>query len=238
MRPIGILLIFCVAAVAQREQSQPAFDTASVKLAASDVSAPSSMDLRQVRYTGVRLKSVLQDAYNLKRYQISGPDWLETQHHDIVARLPEGASQEQIPAMLQALLAERFRMKVHTGMRQDRVYALVAGKNGPHLKESAGRPVGTQFHDGHIEFTSVTLASFSAVLSGYLDYPVLDMTGVHGYFDIILTPEGGPPNTIPDTNFSSAIVSAVGELGLKLETRTSPLQHLVVDSAERIPTEN
>jgi uncharacterized protein (TIGR03435 family) len=76
------------------------------------------------------------------------------------------------------------------------------------------------------------------VLSGYLDYPVLDMTGVHGYFDIILTPEGGPPNTIPDTNFSSAIVSAVGELGLKLETRTSPLQHLVVDSAERIPTEN
>jgi len=232
MRQLWLIPMLSALAVAQT------FEAASVKIAPSDVSAPSSMDLRQVRYTGVRLKSVLQDAYNVKRYQISGPDWLETQHYDIVARLPEGAAQEQIPAMLQTLLAERFRMKVHTEMRQDRVYALIVAKNGPHLNAAAGRPVGMEFHDGRIEFTSATLDAFASVLSGYLDYPVLDMTGIQGRFDIVLTPEGGPPNTIPDTNFSSAIVSAVGELGLKLETRIAPVQHIVVDGGDKIPTEN
>jgi uncharacterized protein (TIGR03435 family) len=238
MRRIWLLAILSALALAQSRQSKPAFDVASVKVAASNVSAPSSRDLRQVRYTGVRLKSVLQDAYNVKRYQISGPDWLETQHYDIVARLPEDASQEQIPAMLQTLLAERFHMKVHTELRQDRIYALIVAKSGPHLNPAAGRPVGMEFHDGRIEFTSATLDAFASVLSGYLDYPVLDMTGIQGRFDIILAPEGGPPNTIPDTNFSSAIVSAVGELGLKLETRIAPVEHVVVDSGDKIPTEN
>jgi uncharacterized protein (TIGR03435 family) len=232
MHRIWLLAMLSTLAVGQT------FEAASVKIAASGVSAPSSMDLRQVRYTGVRLKSVLQDAYNVKRYQISGPDWLETQHYDIVARLPESAAKEQIPAMLQTLLAERFHMKVHTELRQDRVYALIVAKNGPRLKAAAGHPVGMEFHDGHIEFTSATLDAFASVLSGYLDYPVLDMTGIQGRFDILLAPEGGPPNTIPDTNFSSAVVSAVGELGLKLETRMAPVQHIVVDSGDKIPTEN
>ena len=235
MHRIWLLAILSGLALAQ---SKPTFEAASVKLSLSGVSAPSSTDLRQVRYTGVRLKSVLQDAYNVKRYQISGPDWLETQHYDIVARLPEGAAQDQIPAMLQTLLEERFRLKVHTELRQDRVYALIVAKNGPHLKEAAGHPVGMEFHDGHIEFTSTTLDAFASVLSGYLDYPVLDVTGIQGRFDIVLAPEGGPPNSIPDTNFSSAIVSAVGDLGLKLETRIAPLQHVVVDGGDKIPTEN
>jgi uncharacterized protein (TIGR03435 family) len=238
MHRIWLLLILSGVAFAQSRQTKPAFEVASVKVAASNVSAPSSMDLRQVRYTGVRLKSVLQDAYNVKRYQISGPDWIETQHYDIVARLPEGATQEQIPAMLQSLLAERFHLKLHTELRQDRVYALIVAKNGPRLTESAGRPVGMEFHDGRIEFTSVAMDAFASVLSGYLDYPVLDMTGIPGRFDIVLAPEGGPPNAIPDTNFSLAIVSAVGELGLKLETRVAPVRHIVVDGGDKIPTEN
>ena len=235
LRWIWLVAILCGLALAQ---GRPAFEVASVKVATSNVSAPSSTDLRQVRYTGVRLKSVLQDAYNVKRYQISGPDWLETQHYDIVARLPEGVSQDQVPEMLQTLLADRFHMKVHTEVRQDRVYALIVGKNGPHLKESAGRPVGIEFHDGHIEFTSVRLDSFAAALSGYLDYPVLNMTGIEGSFDIMLAPEGGPPNSIPDTGFTSAVITAVGELGLKLDTRMAPVEHVVVDSGDKIPTEN
>lgn len=138
--------------------------------------------------------------------------------------------------MLQTLLAERFQLKVHTETRQDRVYALVAARNGPHLKAAAGTPVGMAFHDGHIVFTSVTLDGFSATLSGYLDYPVLNSTGIQGSFDITLAPEGGPPNSIPDTNFTSAVITAVGDLGLKLETRIAPLQHIVVDSGDKVPT--
>ncbi len=223
MNRIWLLAILSALALAQ---TKPAFEVASIKLATSNVTAPPSADLRQVRYTGFRLRDIFQDAYRVKRYQISGPDWLETQRYDIVARLPEGATQDQIPEMLQTLLAERFHMKIHTEMRQDRVYALIVAKNGPHLKEAGGHPVGMEFHDGRIEFTSATLDAFAGVLSGYLDYPVLDMTGIPGRFDIMLAPEGGPPNSIPDTNFSSAIISSMGELGLKLETRMAPLQHV------------
>jgi uncharacterized protein (TIGR03435 family) len=82
----------------------------------------------------------------------------------------------------------------------------------------------------------VTLEGFSGMLSSYLGDPVLDMTGLAGHFDITLTMEGGPPNTIPDTNFSSSVISALQELGLKLESRIAPIQHVVVDTAERIPT--
>jgi uncharacterized protein (TIGR03435 family) len=64
------------------------------------------------------------------------------------------------------------------------------------------------------------------------------MTGTQGQFDITLAMEGGPPNTIPDTNFSSSILAAMKDLGLKLETREAPILHVVVNSAEKIPTGN
>jgi uncharacterized protein (TIGR03435 family) len=128
--------------------------------------------------------------------------------------------------MLQTLLAERFHLKVHTETRQDKVYGLRVTKNGPRLNASAGSPVGIAIHDGHIVFTSATLGAFCGVLSGYLDYRVLDMTGIPGHFDIEVAPEGGPPNSLPDTNFTSAIITAVGELGLRLELRTAPILHL------------
>ena len=212
-----------------------------MKPAAANTSGSLSIDSQQVRYTGFRLSAILQDAYQVKKYQVNGPDWLNTELYDIVAKLPEGASKDDVPAMLRNLLADRFRMKVHTEIRQDRVYALVVAKNGPHLQESdvnSGRTPGMEIHGGRIEFTSVTLDAFSHVMSSYLGYPVLDTTGIPGHFDIAIAMEGGPPDTIPDVGFSSSIVAAVQELGLKLESRTAPLQHIVVDSAERIPSAN
>ena len=237
-RPIigaGVLITACFLAGGQT------FETASVKPAAVNQGGRKTVDLQEVRYSSFHLRDLLRDAYQVKRYQINGAAWIETERFDVVAKLPEGASKQQIPAMLQSLLAERFGMKVHREMRQDRVYALIVAKNGARLAASADqsdRPPELETHDGKMEFAFATLDSFANDLSNFLGMPVLDMTGLQGHFNITLDIDSGTPNTIPDTNFSSSILTAVQTVGLKLESRIAPLEHIVVDSAEKIPSGN
>jgi uncharacterized protein (TIGR03435 family) len=63
-----------------------------------------------------------------------------SQRFDIVAKMPEGATKEQLPQMLQSLLEERFQLKFHRGSKENSVYGLVVGKGGPKLKEAAAPP--------------------------------------------------------------------------------------------------
>ena len=117
----------------------PAFEVASIKPAAPQ--QPGRMmvamggDPGRVNYTNVSLRNVLMRAYDVRSYQITGPSWLDTERYDIVAKVPEGVPKEQIPAMLQNLLAERFQMTIHRETKEQSVYALVVGKNGPEAQE-------------------------------------------------------------------------------------------------------
>ncbi|MGB7763331.1 MAG: TIGR03435 family protein [Bryobacteraceae bacterium] len=81
-------------------------------------------------------------AYKVKDYQISGPDWMNGMDHrfDILAKMPEGATKEQVPEMLQALLADRFKLAIHHDTKERSVYALVVGKGGSKLKEPPADP--------------------------------------------------------------------------------------------------
>jgi uncharacterized protein (TIGR03435 family) len=77
-------------------------------------------------------------AYGIKPYQLAGPDWMkQSPRFDIMAKIPDGVSKDRVPEMLQALLAERFKLSIHRDTREQPVYALVVGKNGSKLKESA-----------------------------------------------------------------------------------------------------
>src|SRR5262249_21050048 len=67
---------------------------------------------------------------------ITGPAWLDSERFDITAKVPDGVSKEQIPAMLQVLLAERFKMTVRKEGKEEPIYGLVVGKGGPKLKKS------------------------------------------------------------------------------------------------------
>jgi uncharacterized protein (TIGR03435 family) len=228
------------------------FDVASVKSAGTDCRGKRSIDPQQVRYENFSLKGLVRDAYKVELYQSNAPDWFGSECFDLAAKLPEGASREQVPVMLQVLLAERFRMKVHKEVRQDRVYALVVARNGPRPKESKGhRPQGVELHaDGHMEFTSATLASFCSAMSVLMDRPVVDMTEIKGNFDITLNVsrddlaglkfpgDGAGTESVAENNASASVFAAMRELGLKLESRNAPMQHIVVDSAERVPTGN
>src|SRR4051794_6394672 len=136
---VGLAAAFAAGALAQTAQP-PSFEVASVKPAAP-CCAPGQWreskgldDRIDFRY-GTK-KYCVAAAYGLKEYQVSGPLWITEGRYDILAKAPEGTRKEQIPAMLQALLAERFKLEVHREKKEFNVFAIVVGKNGPKLTES------------------------------------------------------------------------------------------------------
>ncbi|HXE08133.1 MAG TPA: TIGR03435 family protein [Acidobacteriaceae bacterium] len=98
------------------------------------------LDGLRAEYNYMTMQQLLVYAYDVKPYQIVGPEWLTTEHYDIVARLPEGSTKNDAPAMLKALLADRFKLTAHMEDRDLAVYALVVGKDGPKLKDSPEPP--------------------------------------------------------------------------------------------------
>jgi len=144
------LLLAAGAIFRQTAHSNPAFEVATVKPSAPlDVTKLAEqikagkmprfgphVNASQADYIYMSLKDLIATAYTVKDYQISGPAWLATDHFDIVAKLPDGTSKDDAPKMLQALLAERFKLAAHRDTQEHPVYALLVGKDGPKLKES------------------------------------------------------------------------------------------------------
>ena len=123
----------------------PTFEVASVK-PAGPVNAAAIMsgqmrigmkvDAARVDIGSMSMADLIRVAYKVKPYQVSGPAWINSERYSIQAKLPEGASTDQVPEMLQALLAERFHLQVHRDKKEQSVLALIVGKNGPKLKDS------------------------------------------------------------------------------------------------------
>jgi uncharacterized protein (TIGR03435 family) len=118
------------------------FDVASVKV---NKSGPTMMAMRTLptsfNMTNIPLRILLTQAYRLSNYQlVGGPNWLDSERFDIVAKAPEGSRPDQVPLMLRGLLADRFKLKVHAETRETQVYLLVLarddGKLGPKLSKS------------------------------------------------------------------------------------------------------
>src|SRR5205807_7517580 len=119
---------------------------------------------------------------------ISGPAWLETERFDIIAKIPEDAARDQISQMFQALLADRFKLKLHREKKERPVYALVAGKNGPKIEkvESTGG-LSINRSGTHSRVTGrVSMPWFADYLAQRLGRPVLDQTKLGGAYSITL----------------------------------------------------
>lgn len=141
-------------AFAQTPATPPlAFEVASIKpagpldpmaVAQGKVNIGMKVDGHICRIGSLSLRDLIRTAYEVKDYQISGADSLGTplsaERFDIQATLPEGATEKQVPQMLQALLAERFKLVVHRDTKDQSVYALVVAKGGPKLKPSDPEP--------------------------------------------------------------------------------------------------
>ncbi len=264
----GLMLYTSFAAFAQQTAATPpAFEVASVKAAPpptdNRMRVGMSGDAGRVNFSNVTLINVMTQAYSVKDKQITGPDWLKSERYDIVATLPHGAPRDQIPLMLQSLLADRFKLALHRETKVLPIYALVVEKNGPKLKEAeAAGPLRISMGPKGRNLTGkVSMTRLADTLSNFMDRPVLDMTELKGNFDIDLDwrpdgqpggpgvfgpggggppPEGGGERREAKENADApSIFTAVQEkLGLKLEGRKSPIEILIVDHAEKVPTEN
>jgi uncharacterized protein (TIGR03435 family) len=107
------------------------------------------VDGGRAEFRFMALADLIQYAYKVKNYQVSGPDWIKTERFDIQAKLPEGATREQVPEMLQALLADRFQLKLRREQTEHSVFGLVVAKGGLKLKETTpDRPVAAGGGDG------------------------------------------------------------------------------------------
>jgi uncharacterized protein (TIGR03435 family) len=90
----------------------------------------------RAEYLYMPLRDLIALAYGMRNYQVTGPDWMKTERFDIEATMPEGASKDDAPGMLRALLEDRFKLAAHKDTEEHKVLALLVGKNGPKLKES------------------------------------------------------------------------------------------------------
>ena len=154
MRPgMAVAAIFTLAgslALGQTPESKLEFEVASVKPWAPPTGGgrgifmgmrggPGTPDPGQITYSGLPLKFLLANAYDVRPYQVIGPGWLDMERFDIVAKVPPGTTKEQARIMLQNLLADRFGMKLHHETKDSQVYELVVGKSGPKIQRSAAQ---------------------------------------------------------------------------------------------------
>jgi uncharacterized protein (TIGR03435 family) len=94
---------------------------------------PGTADPTHIEYR-LPMSFLVMTAYKISYSQLSGPDWINSEMYDIVAKVPPGATKEQCSLMLQSLLAERFRLQIHREMKNLPMYSLMVAKNGPKLK--------------------------------------------------------------------------------------------------------
>ena len=243
------ILIAAVCAIALAAEPL-AFDVASVKIS----KAPDAVVLMQggmmdsasgkfrvpsigghVNIGNWTLGGCIAAAWDLGAGQLSGPAWLNSDRYDIIAKTSPQTTQADLRLMLQALLAERFKLATHRETKEVPVYALVAAKSGPKLHATTGDQRLPVIFAPPTRFTGQgsTMQGLALALSRPAGRTVIDKTGISGVFDFSLTYSSDSSDDSP------SIFTAVQEqLGLRLEPDKAQAEVLVVDHVERIPTEN
>ena len=209
------------------------------------------------RGTNVSVKWLIQDAYALPTDDlITGmPGWASAAKFDIEAKMDaetiatlknlskkEGAHREEL--MMQALLADRFGLKVHHETRELQVYQLVLAKSGSKMKEAKTDDGGSlNVNNQSLTATGATMENFCQFLSQQLHRKVEDKTGLAGKYDFTLQwlPDeaaGESAGTTGANSLPTLFTALQEQLGLKLESRKGLIEVLVVDHAERVPVSN
>ena len=309
-----LAVVFSAGAAAQNE-ANPEFEAVSIKVAPPPTGfgirvmmrgGPGSDDPGRLDWNNVALREMITQAFNIKQYQIQGPDWLGNQRFDIVGKIPQGTTREQYRLMIQNMLKDRFGLVFHRETKEHAALALVVAKGGPKLKDSdpndnsgftpmmmrgpdgveratappppppppgaagrgpdggAGRGPGAAGRGGmmfsgpgHFQAKKMGMDGLVNMLSNLTGKPVVDETGLKGNYDFTVEyapetveglagfgpvppPPGGEgrgPGASEPTGLS--IYAAVQQqLGLKLDPKKLPLESIVIDRIEKMPTEN
>jgi uncharacterized protein (TIGR03435 family) len=221
-----------------------AFEVASVKRNDSATNRSSTSMLPGGRFLAIftTLDRQIINAYRIKDYQLSGgPSWVYSERYDIEAKADGNTSRDQMRLMIQGLLTERFRLEMHQEKKDIPVYALVAGKNRTGLQAAPDRATsGFETARGRITGQGVSMTELADQLSRMVDRPVINKTGLTGFFDLKLeySPvESQSTAPAPDLPAPDIFTAVQEQLGLKLEATKTQVDVLVIDHAEK-PSEN
>jgi len=211
IRAVGWTAVICGVVFGQSGVARVEFEVASIRPAAqaqARVDIGMHIDGSLVRFNFLSVRDCMRIAYEVKNYQLIGPDWFMTDHFDITAKLPAGTGQDRVHEMLRNLLSDRFRITIHREKRELPVYTLTLGKSGLKLKETApdteagsgdgpkpaldvratGSAAGVYadlgdgayftFADNRLAGHKMPMWRVADLLETFMDKPVVDMTGL------------------------------------------------------------
>lgn len=240
-------------------QAQPQFEVASIRPSADtgitgSRGGPGTSNPERFSAGRTALSDLIRWAYEVKSYQFEAPKWTESARFDLEAKLATGTSREEFRLMLQRLLAERFKLRVHQEKRTGDVYELAISKKGSKLKAAqspapSDAPTPEKRYPGSFTIAQPNRAMVRAVnepisylisqLSSAFDLPILDSTGLKGRYDFELS---WAPNTLDanqETSSLPTLFDALPEqLGLRLTRTKGQIDVLLVDHVERVPSAN
>jgi uncharacterized protein (TIGR03435 family) len=277
---IATILFATVGAAASihaQSSAAPAFAAASIKANPSTGPGPLGWQFLpggRLRIQNMPLYMMVATAYNVpfqsKRLS-GGPEWIWGQRYDIEATaeagaIATGASPDErdkvMRTMLQALLAERFHLKIRREVKDQPVYAIVVGKGGPKLKAAeieekdcetdAAKDIDCHnFHGGRgrgLHAKAANIADLALFVSNWADRPLVDRTGLNGIYQFetrgwadmapgLAPAAGAVAEDGQDAASLPTIFTIFTSFGLKLDAQHAPVEMFVIESVER-PTEN
>ena len=253
---VAILASAFSAVILAQPATRPEFEVASIKRNVSgDLGRYIKPAPGRVTVSNMTVKDLLTIAFQVRDFQISGgPGWVNSDHYDIEAKTGGIAAPKQVQQMLQTLVEDRFKLRVHRETKELPIYELAVAKGGlkiqpakegscleldPSKQVAMGRQASefcgySGMRGGSLEATKQKMPDLATSLSFILARTVVDKTGLKEAFDIHL--EFAPLNS-PDSTSPSIFTAVQEQLGLRLESGKGPVEVLVVDTVER-PSEN
>jgi uncharacterized protein (TIGR03435 family) len=244
---------------------QPKFEIADVHVSPTAKGFAQNFGgvLRAGKYVNrdATMLELIEAAYGVTEDTIAGgPGWLNSDVFDVIAKVPDGTTMATANLMLQALLADRFKLVIRNDAHPVPRYVLSVGKGGSKLKPASasgdsggcqplqqggpGSTPGDLASQPNIKVTchNLTAAGIGENLrqmaGGYLDHDVVDSTKLEGSWDFDLEWTGRGALAAKGADGISVFDAVSKQLGLKLELQNVPMQSLVIASVNRKPTEN
>lgn len=216
------------------------FEVASIRpnQAGGDSRGTTTLPGGLFKATNVSLRLLISRAYGLPEAQIEGgPGWMDSETYDINAKAdtPLEMTREEARPSLQALLAERFRLRIHQESKQGAIYSLVVAKGGAKFKEHVGEgrsgiSSSTGSGKAAIEGRKTTMARLVEYLSGQAGRLVVDNTGLHGEYDFRVEWTTDEARGALGPSIFTALQE---QLGLRLDATKGPIDFIVIDQAEK-----
>jgi uncharacterized protein (TIGR03435 family) len=236
--------------------AQPAFDVVSIKHVGDTQSNQvqqgntTTTTMRPLRFTPTTFTckntviAMLREAYQVKSFQIQGPGWLDSEVYDVSANMPDGTSRKTARLMIETMLANRLGLKLHREQKEFSVLLLSTTPGAKKLEQILPTPPSYGYRmgmDSMEAIPGIPMSGLAGILSTATGRTVLDETGLSGYYKVKLQWNAEPPADdvrVVQLGKDSGVISALPQLGLRLEPAKRTMDNLVVEKINKEPTEN